>query len=67
MPSERAKPEPISVSRPIGRISVVTIEKIPSVTDTTASHPTSGDRVGEPAPPVRCVVAVFVEAMGSVL
>ncbi|BAU86829.1 ABC-type transporter, periplasmic subunit [Streptomyces laurentii] len=60
------KLEPIVVSRPIGRISVVTIEKMPSITETTASHPTRGDRVGNPGPPGVCVVGLVVEAMISI-
>ncbi|GHE01608.1 hypothetical protein GCM10010339_21680 [Streptomyces alanosinicus] len=44
IPSETVKLDPIEVSRPIGRISVVTMAKIPSITETTASHPVSGDR-----------------------
>ncbi|GGS15406.1 hypothetical protein GCM10010221_10470 [Streptomyces parvus] len=46
MPSETVKLDPMEVRSPIGRISVVTMEKIPSITDTTASHETSGDRAG---------------------
>ncbi|MFF3603729.1 hypothetical protein [Streptomyces sp. NPDC002463] len=38
IPSEMVKLEPIEVSSPIGRISVVTIEKIPSITEITASQ-----------------------------
>ncbi|GAA0958786.1 hypothetical protein GCM10009550_47830 [Actinocorallia libanotica] len=67
IPSETAKPAPIPVSRPIGRISVVTIEKMPSVTVTTAGHPDDGDRRGRPALPGGCAVAVLVEIMNSVL
>ncbi|MEV7122946.1 hypothetical protein [Kitasatospora griseola] len=66
IPSEMVKLDPIEVSRPIGRISVVTIEKIPSITDNTASHSITGDRAGRPVPP-ECEVAVVVEAMNSVL
>ncbi|MFG2140965.1 hypothetical protein [Streptomyces sp. NPDC048650] len=44
IPSERVKLEPMEVSRPIGRISVVTIEKIPHIIETTASQEISGDR-----------------------
>ncbi len=36
VPSETAKLPPIEVSRPIGRISVVTTAKIPVATETTA-------------------------------
>ncbi|GAA2407712.1 hypothetical protein GCM10010433_02950 [Streptomyces pulveraceus] len=42
VPSETAKSEPIDVSRPMGRISVVTIEKMPSMTEMTASRPRKG-------------------------
>ncbi|WP_306335615.1 hypothetical protein [Streptomyces sp. KL118A] len=44
MPSETAKLDPIDVRRPMGRISVVTIEKIPIITEITASHGASGER-----------------------
>ncbi|MER5738820.1 hypothetical protein ABT117_24475 [Streptomyces sp. NPDC002262] len=47
MPSETVKLDPIEVSRPIGRISVVTMEKIPAVTETTASQETRGERFGD--------------------
>ncbi|GAA2305678.1 hypothetical protein GCM10010431_26830 [Streptomyces kunmingensis] len=67
IPSEMVKLEPIFVSRPIGKISVVTIEKIPSMTANTASHPTRGDLVGKPLPPGVCVVALVVEAMIPIL
>jgi hypothetical protein len=63
-PLEMVKLDPIEVRRPIGRISVVTIEKIPSITETTASHPIRGD--GKLLPP-EYSVAVVVEAMDSVL
>ncbi|WP_327358298.1 hypothetical protein [Streptomyces sp. NBC_01304] len=53
---------------------MVTIEKIPSITDTTAGQPSSGDgdgdddddRVGNPLPPVRAA-AVVVGAMNSAM
>jgi len=45
VPSEMWKLEPMDVSRPIGRISVVTMEKIPMVTATTAHQLISGPRV----------------------
>lgn len=38
VPSETVKLDPIEVSRPIGRISAVTTEKTPSVTETTAGQ-----------------------------
>lgn len=44
MPSEMVKLDPIEVSRPIGRISVVTMTKIPNITETTANHAVNGDR-----------------------
>src|SRR5690242_16982916 len=44
-PGVSAKSAPIGVRRPIGRISVVTIAKIPSVTATTPNHRTVGVRV----------------------
>src|SRR5882757_62681 len=39
------KLDPIGVSRPIGNISIVTIEKMPMVSALTANHPNNGDRV----------------------
>ncbi|MET7528556.1 hypothetical protein ACFWB1_03220 [Streptomyces goshikiensis] len=44
IPSEMVKLDPIDVRRPIGRISVVTMEKIPSITEMTASQETDGER-----------------------
>ncbi|MFE1873221.1 hypothetical protein ACFW9N_20350 [Streptomyces sp. NPDC059496] len=44
IPSEMVKLDPIEVSRPIGRISAVTIEKIPSITEITASQETKSER-----------------------
>ncbi|MEI5101156.1 hypothetical protein RB200_24620 [Streptomyces sp. PmtG] len=37
---------PMAGSRPTGRISTVTMAKIPAVTEATASHWTSGGRAG---------------------
>ncbi|MEU7074034.1 hypothetical protein [Streptomyces narbonensis] len=59
IPSETAKLDPIEVSKPIGRISVVTIEKIPSITETTANQDRKGERSGGSAEgDVERVVAV---------
>ncbi|MEV8341614.1 hypothetical protein [Streptomyces niveus] len=44
VPSETPKLDPIDVSRPMGRISVVTTEKMPVVTERTASQEMSGER-----------------------
>ncbi|MFE5717938.1 hypothetical protein [Streptomyces erythrochromogenes] len=44
IPSETVKLDPIDVRRPIGRISVVTMEKIPSMTEMTASQEMNGER-----------------------
>ncbi|WP_243279855.1 hypothetical protein [Streptomyces griseofuscus] len=44
IPSEMVKLDPIEVSRPIGRISVVTMAKIPSITEMTASQEIKGER-----------------------
>ncbi|WP_256339243.1 hypothetical protein [Streptomyces sp. 2224.1] len=41
----------------------MTIEKIPSITETTASHPIRGDRAGKSTLPEWYVVVAFVEAM----
>ncbi|MEK8143399.1 hypothetical protein NKH18_18670 [Streptomyces sp. M10(2022)] len=65
IPSETVKEAPIDVNRPIGRISVVTMAKIPSITETTAGHPPNGERAGKP--PLSAVVAVDTSSMGSVL
>ncbi|GGV92701.1 hypothetical protein GCM10015535_54260 [Streptomyces gelaticus] len=62
VPSETAKSDPIDVSRPMGRISVVTIEKMPSITETTASRPRKGVRGGEAVPSEGAVAAVVVMA-----
>nr|BFD80761.1 hypothetical protein StreXyl84_01620 [Streptomyces sp. Xyl84] len=67
MPSETVKSAPILVRSPMGRISVVTMEKMPSMTATTASHPITGERDGESAPPGSRLVAVVDAAMDSVL
>ncbi|GAA4586683.1 hypothetical protein GCM10010095_77300 [Streptomyces anthocyanicus] len=58
IPSEMVKLEPIEVKRPIGRISVVMIEKIPNITEITASHDTNGDRAGNEGESMEVVVAV---------
>lgn len=57
-PYETAKLDPIEVSRPIGRISVVAMAKIPSVTATTANHPISGDRGDRSWPLTEAVVVI---------
>ncbi|GAA3091747.1 hypothetical protein GCM10017562_73670 [Streptomyces roseofulvus] len=46
IPSETVKLDPIDVSSPMGRISVVTMEKIPAVTERTASQESRGERSG---------------------
>ncbi|MEU5066100.1 hypothetical protein AB0G95_18950 [Streptomyces virginiae] len=46
IPSDMVKLDPIEVSRPIGRISAVTIEKIPNITEITASQETKAERSG---------------------
>ncbi|MFF9150239.1 hypothetical protein ACWGBV_05485 [Streptomyces sp. NPDC055051] len=58
IPSEMVKLDPIEVSSPIGRISVVTMEKIPSMIETTASQETRGDRSGDAGDWTEGVVAV---------
>ncbi|MFJ8128719.1 hypothetical protein [Streptomyces hydrogenans] len=47
IPSETVKLDPIDVRRPIGRISVVTMEKIPSMTESTANQEMRGERSGD--------------------
>ncbi|MGW8327501.1 hypothetical protein ACWGLE_06350 [Streptomyces sp. NPDC055897] len=60
-PSDTAKLEPIDVSRPMGRISVVTIAKIPIITETTASQETRGERrAGAAEAPLEVAVAVDI-------
>ncbi|MFI0927886.1 hypothetical protein ACH4TP_28705 [Streptomyces sp. NPDC021012] len=58
IPSETVKLDPIDVSRPIGRISVVTIEKIPSITEITADQETKAGRSGGAEARTEVVVAV---------
>jgi hypothetical protein len=43
VPSETPNVEPIEVNRPIGRISAVTMAKMPIATQTTANQPSIGD------------------------
>ncbi|GAA1127343.1 hypothetical protein GCM10009579_18710 [Streptomyces javensis] len=66
IPSETVKPDPIEVSRPIGRISVVTMAKIPSITETTAGHPFSGARGVESRPLAEAVVVIGMAAFRPV-
>ncbi|MFD7783649.1 hypothetical protein ACFV4Q_11230 [Streptomyces nojiriensis] len=58
MPSEMVKVDPIDVRRPIGRISVVTMEKIPSITEMTASQEMNGERSVGAGDRTEVVVAV---------
>ncbi|MFB7545840.1 hypothetical protein ACFC0N_38785 [Streptomyces zaomyceticus] len=58
IPSETVKLDPIEVSRPIGRISVVTIEKIPSITEITASQETEAERSSGAGDGAEAVVVV---------
>ncbi|MGW2270242.1 hypothetical protein [Streptomyces yangpuensis] len=58
VPSEMVKLDPIEVSRPIGRISAVTIEKIPSITEMTASQETGSERRGGAGDGAEAVVDV---------
>ncbi|WP_261992002.1 hypothetical protein [Streptomyces sp. MS191] len=58
IPSEMVKLDPIDVRRPIGRISVVTMEKIPSMTEMTASQETKGERSGDAGDRTEGAVAV---------
>jgi hypothetical protein len=46
VPSEIWYVDPIEVRTPIGNISVVTMEKMPIITEVTASQLTSGERDG---------------------
>ncbi|MFB8087407.1 hypothetical protein [Streptomyces sp. NPDC055992] len=58
IPSETVKLDPIDVRRPIGRISVVTMAKIPSMTEMTASQEMNGVRSGDEGDWTEGVVAV---------
>ncbi|MFF5923380.1 hypothetical protein ACFY8C_34440 [Streptomyces flavochromogenes] len=58
IPSEMVKLDPIDVRRPMGRISVVTMEKIPSITEMTASQEMKGERSGDAGDWTAGVVAV---------
>ncbi len=44
VPSEMPKSAPMAGSRPMGRISLVTMAKMPSMSEATASRPTRGGR-----------------------
>ena len=67
VPSETVKPEPMDVSSPIGRISVVTIAKIPIITETTAGQLFEPDRAdaGEPSAEAVTVDIGFRPVRGS--
>ncbi|MFE7708528.1 hypothetical protein ACFU6I_22635 [Streptomyces sp. NPDC057486] len=65
IPSEMVKLDPIEVSRPIGRISVVTIEKIPSITEITASQETKAERSVGAGARTEAVVAVDMNTVLS--
>ncbi|MFE6228971.1 hypothetical protein [Streptomyces sp. NPDC057854] len=65
IPSEIVKLDPIDVRRPIGRISVVTMEKIPSITEMTASQEMKGDRSGAAGDWTEGVVAVDMDPVLS--
>ncbi|MFF0433824.1 hypothetical protein ACFYU9_16525 [Streptomyces sp. NPDC004327] len=62
IPSETVKLDPIEVSSPIGRISVVTIEKIPSITDITAVQEAADERSGGAGDRTEAVVDVDIES-----
>ncbi|MFD8639269.1 hypothetical protein ACFV14_03065 [Streptomyces zaomyceticus] len=63
IPSETVKLDPIDVRRPIGRISVVTMEKIPSMTEMTASQEMVGERSGDAGDGTEGVVSVAMTAI----
>ncbi|GIH63872.1 hypothetical protein Msi02_46890 [Microbispora siamensis] len=44
VPSEMPKSAPMAGSRPMGRISLVTMVKMPSMSEVTASQPMRGER-----------------------
>ncbi|MFI8287866.1 hypothetical protein ACIGBL_01860 [Streptomyces sp. NPDC085614] len=62
IPSEMVNLDPIDVRRPIGRISVVTMEKIPSMTEMTASQETKGERSGDAGDRTEGAVAVDMKS-----
>ncbi|WP_224756322.1 hypothetical protein [Streptomyces sp. col6] len=65
IPSEMVKLDPIDVRRPIGRISVVTMAKIPSMTEMTASQETNGVRSGDAGDWTEGVIAVDMNPVPS--
>ncbi|MFE6382457.1 hypothetical protein [Streptomyces roseolus] len=65
IPSETVKLDPIDVRRPIGRISVVTMEKIPSMTEMTASQETKGEWSGNAGDWAEGVIAVDMDPVLS--
>ncbi|MGO4425126.1 hypothetical protein AB4Z54_42200 [Streptomyces sp. MCAF7] len=69
IPSETVKLEPMDVSRPMGRISVVTMENIPIVTETTASHDVTAERRADSVVPAEFAVSVSmnVRSLSGVL
>ncbi|MFD7552944.1 MULTISPECIES: hypothetical protein [unclassified Streptomyces] len=65
IPSETVKLDPIDVRRPIGRISVVTMEKIPNIIEMTAGQEVKGERSGDERDWAEEVVAVDMDPVLS--
>ncbi|MFB7425419.1 hypothetical protein ACFC0K_19280 [Streptomyces hydrogenans] len=65
IPFEMVKLEPIDVRRPIGRISVVTMEKIPSMIEKTANQEMKVERSGDAADSTEGVVDVDTKTVLS--
>ncbi|WP_245738105.1 hypothetical protein [Streptomyces sparsogenes] len=58
IPSETVKLEPMEVSKPMGRISVVTMENIPIITETTAGHEVVAGRLAASVVPADVATSV---------
>jgi hypothetical protein len=65
IPSETVKSAPTDVSSPTGRISVVTSENSPAITETTAIHDATADRADDP-PSCASTVSMRVVSMPRV-
>ncbi|MEU1665671.1 hypothetical protein ABZ547_19060 [Streptomyces sparsogenes] len=58
IPSETVKLEPMEVSKPMGRISVVTMENIPIITEITAGHEVVAGRLAASVVPAAVAASV---------
>ncbi|MEU9789933.1 hypothetical protein AB0E27_04800 [Streptomyces sparsogenes] len=66
IPSETVKLEPMEVSRPMGRISVVTRENIPAITETTAGHEVLAGRLAASVVPADVAASVGMGFLSGV-